>query len=203
LAVREFQASLTPAQNTNLLDLSSNRPDASSILTFTAEVDKVNANRRSRCVSSRLFGILQSIQDFTNVVDTFVSSNPEIAALVWGSVKFTILVILSPNDDKPLLIVERLSIISSASLISYQNAFSDSVRVVLDTRNINYSSQGLRGSKRLSAIFMQLLSASAQRQSRLLSNQVRATVIVGLSILYTDHIRVCRANSLNGAMETL
>ncbi len=52
----------------------------------------MNATRRSRCVSSRLFGILQSVQDFSTIADTFVSSHPEIAALVWGTVKFTILV---------------------------------------------------------------------------------------------------------------
>lgn len=93
-AVNEFKAVLTPAQQLDLFKYSS-KPDASSILIFTAEVDKVNANRRSRCVSSRLFGILQSVKDFLNIVDTFVSSNPAIAALVWGSLKFTILVLLS------------------------------------------------------------------------------------------------------------
>jgi hypothetical protein len=90
-AVSDFQAVLTPAQKAQLL-ASSTKPDATAILSFTAEVDRVNAHRRSRCVSSRLFGVLQSVQDFSNIVDTFVSSNPNIAALVWGSLKFTILV---------------------------------------------------------------------------------------------------------------
>ncbi|KAH8586021.1 ankyrin repeat-containing domain protein [Bisporella sp. PMI_857] len=89
-AIREFKAVLTPAQSTELLAHSS-KPDATSILTFTAEVDRLNADRRSRGVSSRLFGILQSVQSFSAIVDTFVSSHPNVAALVWGTVKFTIL----------------------------------------------------------------------------------------------------------------
>jgi hypothetical protein len=92
-AVCQFQAQLEPTQNAQLLAYSS-KPDATSILTFTAEVDCINAHRRSRCVSSRLFGVLQSLQDFSTIADTFVSAHPEIAALVWGCVKFTILVCL-------------------------------------------------------------------------------------------------------------
>lgn len=90
-AIREFQAILSTTQKGQLL-AQSTKPDATSILAFTAEVDKVNADRRSRCVSSRLFGILQSIQDYTSIVDTFVSAHPEIAALLWGTIKFTVLV---------------------------------------------------------------------------------------------------------------
>jgi hypothetical protein len=85
---------LSPAQKLLLLEDSS-KPDATSILKFTAEIDSVNAHRRSRCVSSRLFGMLQSIQDFSTIADTFISAHPDIAALVWGTVKFTILVCVS------------------------------------------------------------------------------------------------------------
>ena len=93
VAVSEFRANLTPPQTAELLEHSRNNLDATTILAFTAEIDKVNANRRSRCVSSRLFGILQSVQEFSSIADTFVSSHPEIAALVLGSLKITILVI--------------------------------------------------------------------------------------------------------------
>jgi hypothetical protein len=90
-AVTKFRAGLTPAQASELSKQSS-KPNTTSILAFTAEIDKVNADRRSRCVSSRLFGILQSVKEFSDVADTFVSAHPEIAALVWGSLKLTILV---------------------------------------------------------------------------------------------------------------
>jgi hypothetical protein len=93
LAIREFQGSLSKEENAALLAHSSTGLDAMGILSFTAEIDRVNANRRSRCVSSRLFGVLESVQEFSGIADTMVSSNPDIAALVWGSLKFALLVI--------------------------------------------------------------------------------------------------------------
>lgn len=59
---------------------------------LTAEVDAQQAQSRQRCVGTRLQYFLDSIQQFSSVVDTFVSSNPGTAALVWGSVKLAILV---------------------------------------------------------------------------------------------------------------
>jgi hypothetical protein len=92
-AVHQFRASLSPTQTADLITHSNNSSDATSILSFTAEIDKVNASRRSRCVSSRLFGILQSVQEFSGIADTFVSAHPEVAALVLGTLKLTILVL--------------------------------------------------------------------------------------------------------------
>ena len=91
VALREFQNVLTPDQRVQLLALNTT-PDAAAVIDFTAKVDEENANRSSRCVASRLCGVLQSVQQFSSVVETFVSSHPEIAALVWGSIKLTILV---------------------------------------------------------------------------------------------------------------
>lgn len=63
-------------------------PDAHAAIAFTAELDR-NPARTGASIASRLHSVLQSVHEFTTVVDTFVSSNPEIAALVWGSIKFT------------------------------------------------------------------------------------------------------------------
>lgn len=123
-AVRQFQAELKPTENARLLAHSS-KPDATSILTFTAEVDSINAHRRSRCVSSRLFGVLQSVQGFSNIADTFVSAHPDIAALVWGCVKFTILVCRFSIKRSSELRIYRLSIMLHPSLTSFQLASSD------------------------------------------------------------------------------
>ena len=91
-AVKDFQNALNPAQQAELLAIhGASSPDVTAILAFTAEVDRTTQRRNSRCVASRLHGTLQSVQQFTNVVGTFVSSNPAIAALVWGSIRFTIL----------------------------------------------------------------------------------------------------------------
>lgn len=90
-ALQDFQNSLTPSQKTEFFLLKT-LPDATTVVTFTAQLDRENAKRNSRCVASRLMGVLQSIQQFSSIVDTFVQANPAIAALVWGSVRFTILV---------------------------------------------------------------------------------------------------------------
>jgi hypothetical protein len=87
----QFESKLTPEQTAQLRNISS-VPDANAVIVFTTQLDEENAKRKSRCVASRLSTFLQSIQQFASVVETFVSSNPKIAALIWGSVKFALLV---------------------------------------------------------------------------------------------------------------
>jgi hypothetical protein len=67
------------------------KPDASSVIAFVSKVDADNKGRAGKCVAPRLFTFLEAIQQFSDVVGTFVSSNPTIAALVWGGVKTAIL----------------------------------------------------------------------------------------------------------------
>lgn len=93
IALENFEAVLTPVQKIRLKSTAA-VPDTPAVIAFTTLLDNENATRGSRCVATRLLTFLQSIQQFTTVVDTFVSSNPAIAALVWGSVKFAILVSL-------------------------------------------------------------------------------------------------------------
>ncbi|OCK72892.1 hypothetical protein K432DRAFT_430842 [Lepidopterella palustris CBS 459.81] len=90
VALDQFQSNLTNDQRAQLQSISS-IPDANAVITFTTQLDEENAKRKSRCVASRVSTFLQSIQQFASIVDTFVSSNPQIAALVWGSVKFALL----------------------------------------------------------------------------------------------------------------
>lgn len=70
------------------------QPDAATVLKFTAHLDEINSERQSRCIATRLQTVLQSVQQFSTIVETFVSSDPRIAALVWGTLKFALLVIL-------------------------------------------------------------------------------------------------------------
>lgn len=69
------------------------RPDTSSVIRFVSQIDANNKGRASRCVAPRLCTFLNATQQFAGVVDTFVSSNPTVAALVWGSIKTTILAV--------------------------------------------------------------------------------------------------------------
>lgn len=67
------------------------KPDASSVIVFVSKVDADNKGRAGKCVAPRLCTFLEAIQQFSDVVGTFVNSNPKIAALVWGGVKTAIL----------------------------------------------------------------------------------------------------------------
>lgn len=87
-ALADFRLVLDRDQQTALSSIKS-VPDAESILVFTAQLDLANRNRRGQSIGSRLYTLLLSVRDFCAIVDTFVSSHPEVAALVWGSVKLT------------------------------------------------------------------------------------------------------------------
>ncbi len=90
-AICEFQNALTSDQKKQLQVIKA-VPDAAAVIAFSAELDRKNAQRQTSGVATRLYTLLQSVQQFSNIVDTFVSSHPRIAALVWGSVKLTMLV---------------------------------------------------------------------------------------------------------------
>ncbi len=92
-AILDFQHILSIEQRRDLHRIRG-IPDCNAVLVFTANLDR-NArdkNRRGRSIASNFYSVLQSVSEFAAIVDTFVSSNPEIAALVWGSVKLTMLV---------------------------------------------------------------------------------------------------------------
>ncbi|KAI1328541.1 hypothetical protein F5Y16DRAFT_150403 [Xylariaceae sp. FL0255] len=93
-AVHKFRSILTTEQQDELLGIR-DVPDADSILVFTAQLDATNRSHQGQSVGSRVFTVLQSVQQFCTVVDTFVSSNPRIAALVWGSVRLTMQIVLN------------------------------------------------------------------------------------------------------------
>lgn len=88
-AVVDFQGALTEEQRSALRQIK-DIPDADAVLVFTAQLDSNQRQRRGRSIGTRLHSVLQSVREFSAVIDTFVSSNPEIAALIWGSVKLTI-----------------------------------------------------------------------------------------------------------------
>lgn len=95
-----------------------------AVLTFTAEIDQRNAQRRLRGVASRLYGVLESVRQFTSIIDTYVQAYPQIAALVWGSLKLTLLVCIYFKvlkrafwPDKPSRQLATLL----PTLINYQN----------------------------------------------------------------------------------
>ena len=62
------------------------------VVEVTRKIDETHSKRKSRAFAIRIRGVLESVHQYCSVVDTFVQSEPKIAALVWGSLKFVILV---------------------------------------------------------------------------------------------------------------
>ncbi|KAI2763075.1 hypothetical protein DTO006G1_2214 [Penicillium roqueforti] len=88
-ALIEFEGILTEEQR-GLYKVSATKPDVASVIAFVTEIDANNSTTR-RCVAPRLCTFLEATQQFSDVVGTFISSNPQIAALIWGGVKMAIL----------------------------------------------------------------------------------------------------------------
>ncbi|OJJ45045.1 hypothetical protein ASPZODRAFT_17959 [Penicilliopsis zonata CBS 506.65] len=89
-ALASFEDALMDEQKAQY-QTSTTSPDAASVIEFVAQIDAKNSTVMRRCVAPRLCTFLEATQQFTSVVDTFVSSNPTIAALVWGGVRTTLL----------------------------------------------------------------------------------------------------------------
>jgi hypothetical protein len=92
LALDEFQRNLSPDQRNEFNSIASNIPTANDVVLFTKEIELKNSGRRSRIMANRMTGVLESVQQYCAIIDTLIQSNPGKAALVWGSVKFVILV---------------------------------------------------------------------------------------------------------------
>jgi len=90
-AIQDFQTILTDDQRRKLRNIGAIQ-DPDTVRIFTAQLDRESQLKKGRGIAGRLSSILQSVHRFSVVVDTFVSSHPEIAALVWGSVKLAMLV---------------------------------------------------------------------------------------------------------------
>ncbi|KAK4172309.1 hypothetical protein QBC36DRAFT_294484 [Triangularia setosa] len=90
-AVADFQSILTDDQRQKLHSIGAIR-EADTVMVFTSQLDREHQLKKGRGIANRLSSVLQSVQIFSTVVDTFVSSHPEIAALVWGSIKYTMII---------------------------------------------------------------------------------------------------------------
>ncbi|MCJ1248752.1 hypothetical protein MMC30_005971 [Trapelia coarctata] len=91
-ALSEFESILTEEQKEELRSYRGKLPSATAAMVLTAEIDRETSRRRSRCVGPRLTSLLESVQQFSTIVDTFVSgSQSVVAGLVWGGVKVALL----------------------------------------------------------------------------------------------------------------
>ncbi|KAK6358579.1 hypothetical protein TWF730_007905 [Orbilia blumenaviensis] len=90
-SIEDFKLSLKPEDYhtlKNYLD-----PSAEDVTTFVKDLDeRLQEKQKRRAIQSPQFtAFLRSMQQFSSIVDTCIQSNPEIAALIWGGIKFVLL----------------------------------------------------------------------------------------------------------------
>ncbi|KAK6517725.1 hypothetical protein TWF506_004907 [Arthrobotrys conoides] len=91
-SIEDFKLSLKPEDRNTLKNYSD--PSAEDVANFVKDLDeklKQKQKRRKTLQSSPFTIFVQSMQQFSSIIDTCVQSNPEIAALVWGGMKFVLL----------------------------------------------------------------------------------------------------------------
>ncbi|KAJ5717688.1 hypothetical protein N7488_003334 [Penicillium malachiteum] len=79
-ALTRFDTILTEEQK-RIYKASATKPDATSVIDLVTEIDANDKNTLRRCAAPRLHTFLEATQQFSDVVGTFVSANPVIAAL--------------------------------------------------------------------------------------------------------------------------
>ncbi|KAF3215461.1 hypothetical protein TWF679_003980 [Orbilia oligospora] len=91
-SIENFKLSLKPEDHNTLKNYPD--PSAEDIASFVKDLDaklQGKQKRRRTLQSSPFTTFIRSMQQFSSIVDTCVQSNPEIAALVWGGMKFVLL----------------------------------------------------------------------------------------------------------------
>jgi len=90
-AIKDFTETLTPSEKIVLQNGPS--PERNNILELTAAInDKVFLKFQAIRYVGRVQQFLETFQRFSPIIDMFVSSDPKISALVWGSLKLLIMV---------------------------------------------------------------------------------------------------------------
>ena len=90
-AIRSLESVLSDDERVQLRN--QGLPHATAALNLTTRIDRQCGLQRRQCLGTRLTTVLESVQQFSTVADTFINAHPEVAALVWGAVKFSLLVI--------------------------------------------------------------------------------------------------------------
>jgi hypothetical protein len=83
-AKKQYTASLKPKELEILTSISSK----SELLTETWLLQNRYGERRTSRSLERIYPFLAGIESFSEVINAFVSSDPKIAAIVWGSLWF-------------------------------------------------------------------------------------------------------------------
>ncbi|EGX52000.1 hypothetical protein AOL_s00043g734 [Orbilia oligospora ATCC 24927] len=91
-SIENFKLSLKPEDHHTLKNYPD--PSAEDVADFVKNLDaklQQKQKRRKTLQSSSFTTFIRAMQQFSGIIDTCVQSNPEIAALVWGGMKFVLL----------------------------------------------------------------------------------------------------------------
>ncbi|KAF3138651.1 hypothetical protein TWF569_008753 [Orbilia oligospora] len=73
-------------------------PSIKDTVDFVSNANRLNSKKKSRIYGERIQPFLDALHQFTGTIDVMVQSNPEIASLVWGSVKFFMTIAMAHNS---------------------------------------------------------------------------------------------------------
>ncbi|KAK6544064.1 hypothetical protein TWF694_000776 [Orbilia ellipsospora] len=94
-AISDFKSSLKPEDEQSLSRIPN--PNAEDVVKLVTDIDfKLQTKQKRRKLQDSAFmDFIKSIQQFSSIVDVTVQSNPEIASLVWGGIKFVLIIFLN------------------------------------------------------------------------------------------------------------
>ena len=111
-AISEYEAILNDSQKAKFRTYRQNAPpDAADVIRLTAEIDRDGSRRSRQCVGPRLTNVLQTVQQFSTLVDLVIGGSQNlIAAAVWGVLKMSLQVCLIISVSQACrLVTERLT----------------------------------------------------------------------------------------------
>ena len=91
-ALSEFEAVLHDDQKARFRVYKSQTPPGPvDVMRFTAEIDRDHGQKTRRCVGPRLTNLLQSVQQFSTVIDLAVGGSQNLmAGSIWGALKMSL-----------------------------------------------------------------------------------------------------------------
>jgi hypothetical protein len=91
-ALEGFHNNLSAKQKAEFELISGGTPKPEDVSALVAKINLKDSKRKSRICADKLRTILDPTQQYCAVVDTFIQSNPTLAASVWRAAKIFILV---------------------------------------------------------------------------------------------------------------
>lgn len=117
-ALDEFRQNLSSEQKNEFESATNQVPPPKASVLLLNEITEKSSTRKRHVLANRMRGVLESVHQYSTIVDTAASVHP-IAALVWLPLKIVIQVIIISNNESyshKFNVVNRLFLISQIIL---------------------------------------------------------------------------------------